>query len=780
MLSHKPFTATESVLHAFGAPAAHPGAYSCGDAPLRGHEGIDFALPAGTPVVAVQAGGVLSLDRDGGDARFGRYVLLAHPWGQSLYANLAEVAPAIGAGMSVSGGEPMGRSGGATQHAPAHLHFGLRISPFSVADGFCGYSDPQPYLDRVSRGRGAIIGPHILGGVHQHLPALGQWQPRLITVVDPNPDEMKLLREACPQSVIVGRIFATDNEVSERIKANPEAAAQWAHELVLARRSPVVDYWQVANEVLSGRDELPLLARFEQARMALAAPSAYRCAIFAFSVGNPDLPEDERMGCWRLLYPALEQAEAGGHIVVVHQYGAPDLTQPTIDWHIHRLEHQVLRRLPFKRLQFAVTEFGIDGLLVQPTPKGWSEFGSAQSYVQQLLRAGRHLERYSGRVLGYSVFSLGVTGGWGSYDIRGEVTSMLAEQSERGTWAQVQSGSDGLEPRDGDAPTLPGGAPGSAPPEPPTPPAPPSEPVTPPTAMERRVGRWIEPLNLEIKRVDQRPDHPTGDIHYVVKDIFTTRDGSWEPSEQMGSVEQWARASYLKPFGAPDYFDDAGADHHIFAMVLGLDGKPLPDYEIRYWSDGFAQLGNPAYSNYTLRRTKTHSGWANIPMYGSNFYPESGQQGPWCWTPAGASEVVVGGGMPANHHVSFFVVWQAVQAGETLPLPEGFNVFIPWVHGESEPPQNETLQNAPLPVEREQAPAAVQAQALAQLRAEAWCRLLPQASAESAFAQYARSANLGAPLTPEFVSGALLAQAFAGGIVYAPLAAPAQISHIAW
>lgn len=780
MLSHKPYAAAESapsVLQPFGAPGAqHAG--GCGDTPLRGHEGIDLALAAGSPVQAVQAGAVLSLDRAGSHPRFGRYVLLGHTWGQSLYANLGEVDAAIGTGMSVGGGQPIGHSGSATPQAAAHLHFGLRINPFSVADGYCGYSDPQPYLDRIVQGRGAIIGPHILGGVHQHLPALSQWQPRLITVVDPNPDEMKLLREACPHSTIVARIFAPDNEVSERIKANPEAAAAWAHDLVQARKSPVVDYWQVANEVLSGRDELPLLARFELARMALAEPAGYRCALFAFSVGNPDLPEAARMDVWRLLYPALERAEAGGHIVAVHQYGAPDLTQPTIDWHIHRLEHQVLRRLPFKRLQFAVTEFGIDGLLLGGTPRGWSEFGSAQSYVQQLLRAGRHLERWSGRVLGYSVFSLGVTGGWGSYDIRGEVTTMLAEQSERGTWAQVKTGSEGLDPGDGDAPTVPGGESGTPPPPPPPPPP---VPGPDPIALTVRMGRWIEPLNVEIKSIAQRPDHPTGEIHYLVKDIFTTRDGSWDPSDLMGSVEAWARDAYLKPFGAPDYFDDAGADHHLFACVLGLDGKPLPEYEIRYWSDGFAQLGVPGYNGYVFRQTKSHSGWANIPMFGSNYYPENGQQGPWCWTPLGAAEVVVGGGMPANHHISFFVVWQAVKAGETLPPPSGFNVFIPWVHGQGEAPFEG---EAPAPG----APASTgrpsqgedPAAALARLRAEAWLRLRPEADPVSAFALYARSLGLGAPLSAEFASGGWVAQAFAGGIVYASPAAPAHIAHIAW
>ncbi|MGL4651790.1 MAG: peptidoglycan DD-metalloendopeptidase family protein, partial [Caldilineaceae bacterium] len=88
VLSHPPFAGPATVVQAFGANAAANAAASCGDVPLRGHEGIDFALAPGTPVLAVQQGAVLSMDRSGSHPRHGRYVLLGHTWGQSLYANL--------------------------------------------------------------------------------------------------------------------------------------------------------------------------------------------------------------------------------------------------------------------------------------------------------------------------------------------------------------------------------------------------------------------------------------------------------------------------------------------------------------------------------------------------------------------------------------------------------------------------------------------------------------------------------------------------------------------
>ncbi len=128
-------------------------------------------------------------------------------------------------------------------------------------------------------------------------------------------------------------------------------------------------------------------------------------------------------------------------------------------------------------------------------------------------------------------------------------------------------------------------------------------------------------------------------------------------------MPQWARAKYLRPLGAPDFFDDAGGDHHIFAKVLDVDGTPITrDNLIRFWSDGFDKLGDPAYRGYAAMSPKRISGWANQPIFNS-FSPERGEHGAWCWCPQGASDVVVGGGLPNNRHISFFAVWQAQPAG---------------------------------------------------------------------------------------------------------------------
>jgi hypothetical protein len=169
---------------------------------------------------------------------------------------------------------------------------------------------------------------------------------------------------------------------------------------------------------------------------------------------------------------------------------------------------------------------------------------------------------------------------------------------------------------------------------------------------------------LSVKTLAERPDAPLRNANclYVLKDLFTTRSGSWDVSADWGSIEQWARDTYLKAPNDPLYIDEAGGDHHLFALVLGLDGKPVKRQAFVYWSDGFSKLMSRNYQGYQTLYGADKSGWANLPMAGSSgYYPERDKSGPWCWCPVGASEVVCGGGMPNHEHISTFAVWQMLK-----------------------------------------------------------------------------------------------------------------------
>jgi len=321
------------------------------------------------------------------------------------------------------------------------------------------------------------------------------------------------------------------------------------------------------------------------------------------------------------------------------------------------------------------------------------------------------------------------------------------------------------------------------------------------SVFNRRINRWANELGITVKNISQRLDQPTGDIVYIVKDIFTTRDGSWEPSDRVGSIEPWAR-EYLRPFGAPDYFDDAGGDRHLFAAVLGVDGQLIRQKEIIFWSDGFEQLGDSGYNEYVRRETKSGSGWINIPIGpGSSFVPERGESGPWCWAPTGAAQVVCGGGLPANQHVSFFVVWQAMQRGDLagiegeVPLAppteertdDGLehNTYFPIIGGaRRRQPEKEPESRSPEVIAAQNLPdsglEASELSHLLKIRAGGWDALQLEFQADGAFAQYARLHELGMPVTEQFEVENYLAQGFMSGIVYSQVGKSNELRHMAW
>jgi murein DD-endopeptidase MepM/ murein hydrolase activator NlpD len=138
----KPFLGEHDMTQPFGGRPEAYARFSCKDVPLRGHNGLDFGLPLWTDILAADDGVV---DRRGWDAEgYGNYVVLKHAWGESVYAHMNTVFPEIG--VEVKKGEFLGKSGNTGNSTGPHLHFGIRITPYDKADGWCGHSNPEPFL----------------------------------------------------------------------------------------------------------------------------------------------------------------------------------------------------------------------------------------------------------------------------------------------------------------------------------------------------------------------------------------------------------------------------------------------------------------------------------------------------------------------------------------------------------------------------------------------------------------------------------------------------------
>lgn len=111
------------------------------DMGMQGHNGIDFACPMNSTIRAVADGIVLQSNRM---ETYGLVIKLVHPWGESVYAHCNTLV--VEDGDVVRAGQSIAYSGNSGISTGPHLHFGLRIFPYTRGWPFDGFSDPAPYL----------------------------------------------------------------------------------------------------------------------------------------------------------------------------------------------------------------------------------------------------------------------------------------------------------------------------------------------------------------------------------------------------------------------------------------------------------------------------------------------------------------------------------------------------------------------------------------------------------------------------------------------------------
>jgi len=113
----------------------------------NGHNGIDFGLPEGNPVMAAADGVVTRAELDTTTAAtpnrgYGYHVRIQHPDGStSIYGHFQKDSFVVHTGDNVTMGTMIGRSGNTGFSTGPHLHFEVRMS-------LAGTSaiDPMPFL----------------------------------------------------------------------------------------------------------------------------------------------------------------------------------------------------------------------------------------------------------------------------------------------------------------------------------------------------------------------------------------------------------------------------------------------------------------------------------------------------------------------------------------------------------------------------------------------------------------------------------------------------------
>jgi hypothetical protein len=87
------------------------------------HNGVDLAVPVGTPVVAAQEGEVAAVEEDG---RSGKYVAIEHGNGvRTAYCHMDSIDVAVGE--KVPRGKRIGASGNTGRSTGPHLHFIVKV-----------------------------------------------------------------------------------------------------------------------------------------------------------------------------------------------------------------------------------------------------------------------------------------------------------------------------------------------------------------------------------------------------------------------------------------------------------------------------------------------------------------------------------------------------------------------------------------------------------------------------------------------------------------------------
>ena len=104
---------------------------------MAGHNGLDYAAPLGTAVLAAHVGMVQVGFDPGG---FGNYVKVVGARMTTLYAHLSEIT--VTPGQKVQAGDQLGNVGSTGNSTGPHLHFGLRIAGIRSA-AYGGWVDPM-------------------------------------------------------------------------------------------------------------------------------------------------------------------------------------------------------------------------------------------------------------------------------------------------------------------------------------------------------------------------------------------------------------------------------------------------------------------------------------------------------------------------------------------------------------------------------------------------------------------------------------------------------------
>jgi len=294
--------------------------------------------------------------------------------------------------------------------------------------------------------------------VTQHEPKIlelvAKGRPALVKTLEIDGGFVKGLKEASPNTIIIGRILLDQLN----LEADPlPLARDFVNKLLPiateSNRLAGIDVWEAYNEPVANTvDQMKRLADFEAERTRLLAEHGVRSVVGNFAAGHPPLE------LWPEFKSALEAIREHKGYLGLHEYSAPVLQfrsgglQPPGDpdqgdegWltlRYRKAYRQYLIPMGFGDIPTLITECGVDGL-IRPRPgpedaKGWQDFVTMWQksglrddppgvYMDQLIWYDQNLQQDS-YIKGAAIFLAGTNDRqWDSYNILGPKAGRMAD-----------------------------------------------------------------------------------------------------------------------------------------------------------------------------------------------------------------------------------------------------------------------------------------------------------------------------------------------------------------
>lgn len=216
-----PFTGEYSLTFVFGSKAPTPTLQQkFTEWGIVGHNGLDFGLPEGTAVLAVDSGTIFQAGMRGD---LGNAIIITHSWGKSVYAHLRDIA--VLQGQSTTVGQLIGHSGQTGMATGPHLHFGILPNSPELQNGYMGYIDPLPYLHKKATSPRQANEPAIVEKIRARIRETQQ------KAVQARHEEKQRHFEQIIQKVMEKKTIA-NQDVQDVTGVSRSTASNYLHELV--------------------------------------------------------------------------------------------------------------------------------------------------------------------------------------------------------------------------------------------------------------------------------------------------------------------------------------------------------------------------------------------------------------------------------------------------------------------------------------------------------------------------------------------------------------------